>query len=65
MLKEMGYSESDSRYALAVTSNNLEHACTFLMNNPNPNPMGNMMSQPNVASFSIQSSSSNRPQNPP
>ena len=36
MLMEMGYGREDSVYALRVTSNNLEHACTYLMNNPNP-----------------------------
>lgn len=36
MLMEMGYSRDDSIYALRVTSNSLEHACTYLMSNPNP-----------------------------
>lgn len=36
MLIEMGYEREDSIYALRVTNNNLEHACTYLMSNPNP-----------------------------
>jgi len=36
MLLEMGYSRDDALISLKVTSNNLEQACTFLMNNPNP-----------------------------
>lgn len=36
MLIEMGYPEEDAIIALKVTSNNLENACTFIMNNPNP-----------------------------
>jgi UBA/TS-N domain len=35
-LIEMGYERNDALYALRITSNNLEHACTYLMNNPNP-----------------------------
>ena len=36
MLLEMGYAENDALIALKITSNNLEQACTFLLNNPNP-----------------------------
>ena len=36
MLTEMGYEREDAIYALRVTSNNLEHACQYLLNNPNP-----------------------------
>lgn len=36
MLMEMGYKREDSIYALKITSNNLEHACTYLIANPNP-----------------------------
>lgn len=36
MLLEMGYPRDDALIALKVTSNNLEQACTFLLNNPNP-----------------------------
>ena len=32
----MGYEKEDAVYALKITSNNLEHACTYLMNNPRP-----------------------------
>lgn len=35
-LQEMGYERDDAIYALRVTGNNLEHACTYLMSNPNP-----------------------------
>mmetsp|Transcript_27082 Transcript_27082/g.26146 ORF Transcript_27082/g.26146 Transcript_27082/m.26146 type:complete len:108 (+) Transcript_27082:816-1139(+) len=33
MLMEMGYGRSQSVYALRITSNNLEHACNYLMQN--------------------------------
>lgn len=36
MLTEMGYGRDDAIYALRVTSNNLEQACTYLLSNPNP-----------------------------
>ena len=36
MLLEMGYSRDDAQIALKITQNNLEQACTFLLNNPNP-----------------------------
>lgn len=36
MLLEMGYKENDAKIALQIASNNLEQACTFLLNNPNP-----------------------------
>ena len=36
MLTEMGYNQNDSLIALKIASNNLEQACTFLLNNPNP-----------------------------
>jgi uncharacterized UBP type Zn finger protein len=36
MLMEMGYERQDAIYALRVTGNNLENACSFLMSNPNP-----------------------------
>eukprot|EP00347_Sterkiella_histriomuscorum_P023141 403335791 len=36
MLMEMGYEREDSIYALRVTANNLEQACTYLLSNPNP-----------------------------
>lgn len=36
MLLEMGYARNDALIALKITSNNLEQACTFLLNNPNP-----------------------------
>jgi len=36
MLMDMGYSKEDGIYALRVTANNLEHACQYLMTNPNP-----------------------------
>ena len=32
----MGYERDDALYALRVTANNLEHACTYLISNPNP-----------------------------
>jgi hypothetical protein len=32
----MGYSRDDSLIALQISENNLEAACTFLINNPNP-----------------------------
>lgn len=31
---EMGYGREDSVYALKVTDNNLENACTYLLSNP-------------------------------
>jgi len=36
MLVDMGYEREDAVYALRVTSNNLEHACQYLMTNPRP-----------------------------
>lgn len=36
MLVEMGYEKNNAIYALKVTSNNVEHACSFLLSNPNP-----------------------------
>ena len=36
MLMEMGYERQDAIYALRVTANNLENACSYLMSNPNP-----------------------------
>ena len=36
MLKEMGFSENDAIIALEITNNEVEHAVTFLMNNPEP-----------------------------
>ena len=36
MLLEMGYERNDALFALRISSNNLEQACTFLINNPNP-----------------------------
>lgn len=36
MLKDMGFSENDSAYALEITNNNLEQSVNFLMTNPNP-----------------------------
>jgi hypothetical protein len=30
----MGYQTDDAIYALQVSSNNLEHACTYLLSNP-------------------------------
>jgi hypothetical protein len=33
MLIEMGYNRENSIYALKITSNNLEHACTYLLSN--------------------------------
>lgn len=35
-LIEMGYERNDALYALRITSNNVEHACSYLMSNPNP-----------------------------
>jgi uncharacterized UBP type Zn finger protein len=35
-LLEMGYQREDATVALRITDNNLEAACTFLINNPNP-----------------------------
>lgn len=35
-LLEMGYQREDAAVALRVTDNNVEAACTFLINNPNP-----------------------------
>jgi len=32
----MGYERDDAKIALKLTENNLEAACTFLINNPNP-----------------------------
>lgn len=43
-LVEMGYDRDDSIYALRVTGNNLEHACSYLMSNPNPSRMGGVSS---------------------
>jgi hypothetical protein len=39
----MGYPRDDSAYALEISSNNIEHACTFLINNPNPRSSMNGM----------------------
>lgn len=36
MLMEMGYERSDAIYALKITNSNVEHACTYLMQNPAP-----------------------------
>lgn len=36
ILLEMGYQRDDCLVALQITENNLEAACTFLINNPNP-----------------------------
>lgn len=35
-LMEMGYGREDAIYALRITNNNVEHACTYLLSNPNP-----------------------------
>lgn len=32
----MGYEKDDAIYALGVSNNNLEYACTYLLSNPNP-----------------------------
>ena len=32
----MGYEREDAIYALRVTGNNIEHACSYLISNPNP-----------------------------
>lgn len=38
MLQDMGYERESASYALRVTGNSLEHACTYLLSNPNPRP---------------------------
>ena len=35
----MGYDRDQSIYALKVSGNNLEHACTFIMQNMSDNPV--------------------------
>jgi UBA/TS-N domain len=39
MLGGMGYDREQSVYALKISNNNLDYACNYLLNNPNPIPI--------------------------
>jgi len=52
MLMEMGYERPDAIYALKVTGNNLENACSYLMSNPNPSQNESSSVGSNLSAYS-------------
>ena len=54
----MGYERESAIYALKVTSNNIEHACSFLLSNPNPIRQSNPSMRIGLSNFLNQASSS-------